>query len=63
MRCNACQKAKKDRFNGGGRSGGGGGGYGGSSGGRSNECYAFQKGITHINLSLLFFKLFISLIL
>ncbi len=43
MRCNACQKAKKDRFNGGGRSGGG--GYGGSSGGRSNECYAFQKGI------------------
>jgi hypothetical protein len=57
MRCNACQKAKKDRFNGGGRSGGGGGGYGGSSGGgyggssggRSNECYAFQKGTTHIN--------------
>ena len=48
MRCNACQKAKKDRFNGGGDRGGG-GGYGGSSCGRSNECYAFQKGITHIN--------------
>lgn len=45
MRCNACQKAKKDRFNDGGRSGGG--GYGGSSGGRSNECYAFQKGIAY----------------